>query len=209
MPEILIYSDIGESWFSEGVTAKSVKSQLDSMKDATEITVRINSPGGDVFDGFAIYNLLAQHPAEITVKVDGIAASAASVIAMAGDKIEMAANAMLMIHNPWTFAMGDSESLGKTITLLDQIKGSILTTYRTKSSLSEEELSDLMDAETWFDAQGAIDAGLATDIVCKSEKAKAKNAAKPWIRNAPQDKEHAKPEPPEFRLAARARFPIS
>jgi ATP-dependent Clp protease, protease subunit len=218
MPEILIYSDIGESWFSEGVTAKSVKSQLDSMKDATEITVRINSPGGDVFDGFAIYNLLAQHPAEITVKVDGMAASAASVIAMAGDKIEMAANAMMMIHNPWTMAMGDAESLGKTITLLDQIKGSILTTYATKASLSEDELSELMDAETWFDAQGAIDAGLATAIIGKSDKAKAKNTAKPWIRNAPQEAEEAArhvdpvdttPAKPEFRIAARQRFPIS
>jgi ATP-dependent Clp protease protease subunit len=210
MPEILIYDDIGESWFSEGVTAKSVKAQLDAMKDEKQITVRINSPGGDVFDGFAIYNLLAQHPAEITVKVDGMAASAASVIAMAGDKIEMAANAMLMIHNPWTMAMGDAESLGKTITLLDQIKGSILTTYATKASLSEEELSGLMDAETWFDAQGAIDAGLATAIVGKAEKAKAKNTAKPWIRNAPQ--EPTAPEPPvapEFRIAARQRFPIS
>lgn len=205
MPEILIYSDIGpEEW--GGVSAKAVKAQLDTMQDAAEITVRINSPGGDVFDGFAIYNLLAQHPAKIAVKVDGWAASAASVIAMAGDTVEMAANALMMIHNPWTMAIGDSANMRKTADLLDQIKGSILTTYKSKTEMSEDDIAALMDAETWFDAQGAMEAGLATAIVGKSEH-KTKNTAKSWIRNAPQ--EPVEQVVPEYRIAARQRFPIS
>ena len=173
------------------------------MQDAEEITVRINSPGGDVFDGFAIYNLLAQHPAKIHVKVDGWAASAASVIAMAGDTREVAANALMMIHNPWTLSVGDSAGMRKTADLLDQIKDSIITTYKAHSSLDEAEIAALMDAETWFDAQGAMDAGLATAITGKTE-SKAKNAAKAWIRNAPQ--EHEPPAPPTERLKRRERF---
>lgn len=202
MPEILIYSDIGpEEW--GGLSAKAVKAQLDKMQDAEEITVRINSPGGDVFDGFAIYNLLAQHPAKIHVKVDGYAASAASVIAMAGDTREVAANALVMIHNPWTLAVGDSAGMRKTADLLDQIKDSIITTYKAHSSLDEEEIAALMDAETWFDAQGAMDAGFATAITGKSE-GKTKNTAKAWIRNAPQEQEP--PAPPAERLKRRERF---
>jgi ATP-dependent protease ClpP protease subunit len=205
VPEILIYSDIGpEEW--GGVSAKGIKAQLDTMRDAAQITVRINSPGGDVFDGFAIYNLLAEHPAAITVKVDGMAASAASVIAMAGDTVEIAANALMMIHNPWTLAIGDSASMRKTADLLDQIKGSIVTTYRSKVGMDEADIAALMDAETWFDAQGAIEAGLATAITGKVEQ-KARNTAKAWIRNAPQAP--AEPEAPAYRIAARARFPIS
>lgn len=201
MPEILIYDDIGpEEW--GGVSAKAVKAQLDTMKDAAEITVRINSPGGDVFDGFAIYNLLSQHPAKINVKVDGWAASAASVVAMAGDTVEVAANALMMIHNPWTLAIGDAETMLKTASLLEQIKGSIVTTYKAKVSMTDEEISALMDAETWFDAQGAVEAGLATAITGKT--AKVENSKKAWIRNAPQVQEE-----PAYRIAARARFPIS
>lgn len=204
MAEILIYSDIGpEEW--GGVSAKAIKAQLDKMQDAEEITVRINSPGGDVFDGFAIYNLLAQHPAKIHVKVDGWAASAASVIAMAGDTVEMAANALMMIHNPWTMAIGDSASMLKTAALLDQIKDSIVTTYKSKTTLEDADIASLMDAETWFDAQGAIEAGFASAIVGKSNK--VKSTAKSWIRNAPQ--EPVEQPAPEFRIAARQRFPIS
>lgn len=200
MNELVIYSDIGpEEW--GGVSAQAIKAKLDAMKGAGEITVRINSPGGDVFDGFAIYNLLAQHPAKVHVKIDGWAASAASVIAMAGDTIEIAANALMMIHNPWTMAIGDSEAMLKTASLLEQIKGSIVTTYKNKSALSEEEISTLMDAETWFDAEGALNAGLVTSIAGRAEK--VQNTARTWIRNAPQVSE------PAYRIAARARFPIS
>lgn len=208
MPEILIYDDIGpEEW--GGVSAKAVKAQLDAMGDATEITVRINSPGGDVFDGFAIYNLLKQHPAHVTVKVDGMAASAASVIAMAGDTIEMASNARMMIHNPWTMAVGDSASLQKTAALLDQIKESIVATYKARVSMEEADIAEAMDAEFWFGAKAAIELGFA-DAEAGTAKP-VKNTAKPWIRNAPQP-EPVAPEPPavpEFRIAARQRFPIS
>lgn len=162
--------------------------------------VRINSPGGDVFDGFAIYNLLKQHPARIKVKVDGLAASAASVVAMAGDEIEIADNALMMIHNPWTMAVGDAETMIETAALLEKVKGSIVTTYKARAKLSEDEIVALMNSETWFDAGGAIEAGLADRTA--GEKAKVKNAARPWIKNAPKI-DHK----PEFRLAARARFP--
>jgi len=205
MPEILIYDDIGpEEW--GGVSAKGVKAQLDAMGEADEIVVRINSPGGDVFDGFAIYNLLKEHPAHVTVKVDGMAASAASVIAMAGDRIEMAANARMMIHNPWTMAIGDSANMRKTAELLDQIKDSIVATYGSRVKMEAADIAEAMDSEWWFGAKDAIAHGFAD---AESGAAKAvKNIAKPWIRNAPQEA----PEPapvPEFRIAARQRFPIS
>ena len=140
MNELLIYSDIGESFFYDSVSAKSIKSQLDGMTGA--LSVRINSPGGDVFDGFAIYNLLAQYEGQVTVHIDGLAASAASVIAMAGDEIIMADNALMMIHDPWTISVGDSSEMRSTADLLDKIKGSIVTTYLSKSSLSEGEIAD-------------------------------------------------------------------
>jgi ATP-dependent protease ClpP protease subunit len=207
MAEILIYDDIGpEEW--GGVSAKAVKAQLDAMPDADQIVVRINSPGGDVFDGFAIYNLLKQHPAHITVKVDGMAASAASVIAMAGDTIEMASNARMMIHNPWTLAVGDSAEMRKKAELLDQIKESIVATYKARVKMEEADIAEAMDSEWWFGAKAAIEHGFAD---AESGAAKAiKNTAKPWIRNAPV--EPIAPEPPavpEFRIAARQRFPIS
>lgn len=204
MPEILIYADIGPDYWGDGssVSAKAIKAQLDTMNDAGEITVRINSPGGDVFDGFAIYNLLAQHPAKVNVKIDGWAASAASVIAMAGDTVEIAANALMMIHNPYTLAIGDAQAMRKSADLLDQIKASIITTYQNKTGMDEAQIAALMDAETWFDAQGAVEAGLATAITGKAKE--VKNSAKAWIRNAPQPA-----KVPEFRIAARSRFPIS
>ena len=207
MAEILIYDDIGpEEW--GGVSAKMVKAQLDAMPEADEIVVRINSPGGDVFDGFAIYNLLKQHPAKVTVKVDGMAASAASVVAMAGDVIEMASNARMMIHNPWTMAIGDSANMRKTADLLDQIKESIVATYQGRVKMEAADIAEAMDAEWWFGAKAAIEHGFA-DAEAGTAKP-IKNTAKPWIRNAPQEApEPAAPAAPEFRIAARQRFPIS
>jgi len=201
MNEILIYDFIGAGLFEDGVTAKAVKSQLEKMQG--DVLVRINSPGGDVFDGFAIHNLLLQHPGEITVRVDALAASAASVIAMAGDHVEMADNALMMIHNPWTFSLGDADEMVKTAERLEKVKSSILESYLRRSNMDRDEISLAMDEETWLSAAEAIDAGFADALVGESDS--ALNLAAPWIRNAPKVPER---KPPEYRLAARARFPL-
>jgi ATP-dependent Clp protease protease subunit len=195
MNEIVIYSDIGPDFMGEGVTDSWVKDQLDAMKDASEITVRINSMGGDVFHGFAIHNLLKEHPANITVKVDGLAASAASVIAMAGDTVDMASNAMMMVHNPWTFAIGDSEEMLKAAERLDKVRDAIVSTYEAKTSLDAEEIAGLMDAETWMTASDAVDRGFADATEDRS--ASIENSARPWIMNMPEFKKETKSKDPE------------
>ena len=200
MNELLIYTDIGESFFYDSVSAKSVKAQLDSMTG--DLSVRINSPGGDVFDGFAIFNMLDQYEGKVTVHVDGLAASAASVVAMAGDEIVMADNALMMIHDPWTISVGDSTEMRTTADLLDKIKGSILTTYLSKSGLDEADIADKMAAETWFSADEAIEYGFATAKA--SEKASiANNLEKPWIKNMPQPAASTEPETDEEIVAWR------
>ncbi|MDH3772192.1 MAG: Clp protease ClpP, partial [Nitrospirota bacterium] len=140
MKELLIYSDIGEGFFEEGITTAFVKGELDSA-GGEDITVRINSAGGDVFEGLGIYNVLDQYPGNVSVFVDGLAASAASVIAMAGAEIYMAENALMMIHDPYTMAVGSAQDMRETADLLDKVKGSIVTTYLGRSSESEESIS--------------------------------------------------------------------
>jgi ATP-dependent Clp protease, protease subunit len=152
--EIWIYEQIGEDfWTGGGVTAKSFQKELSAVK-ASQIDLHINSPGGEVFDGITIYNLLKQHPANITTYIDGLAASIASVIALAGDTVIMAENALYMIHNPWGFAMGDATEMRKTADLLDKVGG----------SLPDDEISALMDAETWFTATEAKEMGFIDEI---------------------------------------------
>lgn len=214
MAEILIYDFIGEDFFGEGVTAKKIKAELDAIPVGEEITVRINSGGGDVFDGFAIYNLLSGR--DVDVVVDGLAASAASVIAMAGKTITMAENALMMIHDPWTFAIGNSDEMMRTAELLEKIKGSILNNYISKTGLDRDLLSDAMSAETWYSADEAIASGFADSTV--EEKRVAMNTKFPWIKNCPMgeceepeahsETAQAQPEQfaPEYRIAARARL---
>ena len=162
--EIWIYEQIGEDfWTGGGVTAKSFQKELAGIK-ASQIDLHINSPGGEVFDGITIYNLIKQHPANVTAHIDGLAASIASVIALAGDTVIMAENALFMIHNPWGFAMGDASEMRKTADLLDKIGGSLVTAYATKSGKSDDEISVLMDSETWMTAQEAKDAGFIDEI---------------------------------------------
>ena len=162
--EIWIYEQIGEDfWTGGGVTAKSFQKELAGIK-ASQIDLHINSPGGEVFDGITIYNLIKQHPANVTAYIDGLAASIASVIALAGDTVIMAENALFMIHNPWGFAMGDASEMRKTADLLDKIGGSLVTAYSSKSGKSDDEISALMDSETWMTAQEAKDAGFIDEI---------------------------------------------
>lgn len=183
MTEILIYGDIGENMFGDGITAKSVKAQLDAADG--DISVRLNSPGGDVFEGFAIYNLLDQHDGNVTVTVDGMAASAASVVMMAGSKITMSANSLAMIHDPWTLSVGGSDDMRATADLLDKVKTSIITTYMTRTSLTEDKITAMMSAETWFSAGEAVEHGFANEVI-EGGQVSAYNTAKPWINSAPK-----------------------
>lgn len=134
-----------------------------------DITVWINSPGGDCVAAAQIYNMLANYKGNVTVKIDGIAASAASVIAMAGSTVLMSPVSMMMIHNPATFAFGDHAEMEKAIEMLDGVKDSIINAYTLKTGMSRAKLSRLMDAETWMDATKAVELGFADDIITKNE----------------------------------------
>ena len=133
------------------------------------ITLWINSPGGDCIAASQIYTMLMDYPDDVTVKIDGIAASAASVIAMAGTKVLMAPTALMMIHNPATITMGDHEDMKRAIEMLDEVKESIINAYEIKTGVSRIKLSHLMDAETWMNANKAIELGFADDVL-KDEK---------------------------------------
>jgi ATP-dependent Clp protease, protease subunit len=163
--EILVYDDIGPDWLGM-IGSKTIAQALKDVGDAKDITVRINSPGGSVFEGVAIYNQLKKHNAKIHIAIDGLAASIASIIAMAGDDVEIAENAMMMIHDPWAIAFGNSAELSKLVTLLDQIKTTLVDTYASKTAgkTSAEELSTLMTDETWFTAKEALEKGLVDKI---------------------------------------------
>ena len=158
-----------ESWFDDDVTPALFKADLNA--GSGPITVWINSPGGDCVAAAQIYNMLMDYPGDVTVKVDGIAASAASVIAMAGTRVLMSPVAVMMIHNPLTFALGDSEEMRKAIQLLDEVKESIINAYEIKTGLSRTRLSHLMDAETWMNANKALELGFCDEILFQPEKA--------------------------------------
>ena len=156
--EISIYDAIG----GYDVNAKQFVDELKEI-NAETINLRINSPGGSVIDGNAMFNALQRHPAKVVTHIDGLAASMASVIAMAGDEVHMADNALLMIHNPWTMSIGDADELRADADLLDKMSASILSAYG-RSQYEDGEIKDLMDAETWFTAQEAFDAGFVDHI---------------------------------------------
>ena len=155
-----------ESWFDDDVTPQLFKDELNSGNG--DITVWINSPGGDCVAAAQIYNMLMDYKGNVTVKIDGIAASAASVIAMAGTKVLMSPVSMLMIHNPMTVAFGDSGEMQRAIEMLGSVKDSIINAYEIKTGLSRAKLSHLMDAETWMDANKAVELGFADEIMQRS-----------------------------------------
>ena len=155
-----------ESWFDDDITPQLFKEEL--MSGSGDITVWINSPGGDCVAAAQIYNMLMDYKGEVTVKIDGIAASAASVIAMAGTKVIMSPVSMLMIHNPMTVAMGDTSEMQKAIEMLASVKDSIINAYEIKPGLSRARLAHLMDAETWMDANKAVELGFADEIMTRT-----------------------------------------
>lgn len=152
-----------DSWFDDDVTPAMFKDEL--MSEDGDIIVWINSPGGDCVAAAQIYNMLSEYPGKVTVKIDGLAASAASVIAMAGNEVYMSPVSMMMIHNPATIAFGDHNEMEKAIELLDAVKESIINAYVIKTGLSRAKLSHLMDAETWMDANKAVELGFADSIL--------------------------------------------
>jgi ATP-dependent Clp protease protease subunit len=163
---ICILDVIGEDfWTGAGVTAKSFKKDLDGLEDdVEEIDVEINSPGGSFFDGLAIYNMLLNHKATVNVFIQGLAASAASTIAMAGDTISMSENAYIMIHNAMSYARGNSKALRKTADQLDQFDKTIANMYSKKTKKDEKELLEMMDAETWMDGKTALEMGFVDEV---------------------------------------------
>ena len=169
--EIWIYEQIGEDfWSGGGTTAKGFQKELASIKSG-QIDLHINSPGGEVFDGLAIYNLLKQHPANITTYIDGLAASIASVIALAGSEVFMAENALFMVHNPWGHIAGDAKEMRQMADTLDKVRGSILQAYISKTGKTETELTDMMDAETWLTSDEAAEMGFVDEITGRMDMA--------------------------------------
>ncbi|MGI6633796.1 MAG: head maturation protease, ClpP-related [Christensenellales bacterium] len=152
-----------ESWFDDDVTPKAFKSDL--FAGEGDIVIWLNSPGGDCIAASQIYTMLMDYKGKVTIKIDGIAASAASVIAMAGTTVFMAPTALMMVHNPLTVAIGDSDEMQKAIAMLSEVKESIINAYEIKTGLSRTKLSHLMDAETWLNANKAIELGFADDIL--------------------------------------------
>lgn len=163
--ELTLYGDISSStWWGDEVTPKQFKADLDSLGDIGELNIYINSGGGDVFAGQAIHTMLKRHKANKTVYVDGLAASIASVIAMAGDKIIMPSNAMMMIHKAWTITGGNADDLHKMAEDLEKIDESIVEVYQQKTGMDPGEIKELMRAETWMTAAEAKEKGFADEI---------------------------------------------
>lgn len=166
--EIIIYDVIGWPY----IEADAFVRELSSIK-AKNIKLRINSPGGDVFDGMAIFNAIKDHPAHVTTQIDGLAASMGSVLALSGDVVTAHKNAMMMIHNAWVIAIGDRNELAKTASLLEQIDGNILDVYYTKAGHSKRELKQMMNDETWLKADQAKEYGLIDRVIDSESQARA------------------------------------
>ena len=160
-----------ESWYDDDVTPKLFEQEL--MADKSDVTLRINSPGGDCVAAAQIYNMLMNYKGNITVKIDGIAASAASVIAMAGSKVLMSPVSMLMIHNPSTIAAGDKAEFQKAMAMLSEVKESIINAYEIKTGLARVKLAHLMDEESWMNANKAVELGFADGILKRNAESAA------------------------------------
>lgn len=162
--EISIFGDIGASFWGDGVTPKDFKKDFDAVSDANEIHLLINSYGGNVFDGIAIYNIIASERKKVRVEILGVAASAASIIALAGSKLTMHEGSFFMIHNAWGMAIGPADEMRKMADTLDKISGELINIYANHSDLDEKEIIGYMNNETWFTAEAALEAGFADEV---------------------------------------------
>ena len=184
--ELYIYDAIGEGMFGGGVSAKAVVDALAKAKGSKELRVYINSPGGDVFDGVAIYNAIRRFDGKRSVFVDGIAASAASLIAMAGDTVSIAHNGMLMIHQAWGMAIGNADDLRETADVLEKVSDAAMVEAYMTSGQTREKVCELMKAETWMTAEESVSLGFADSIVeADAPSAKAMAPALAAYRNTP------------------------
>lgn len=159
-----IYDVIGDDYWGEGVTAKRISAALRAIGDKP-VTVTINSPGGDVFEGIAIYNLLKEHSQAVTVKIVGIAASAASIIAMAGDEIEIGKSAFIMIHNAWTMAVGNRHDMREVASFLEPFDDAMVGVYSDYTGIKKDEIISMMDKETFIAGEAAVELGFATRLL--------------------------------------------
>lgn len=163
--EIYLYGVIGADWMGDGITAKQFASDLKAMGPVKNIAVRINSEGGSVFDGKAMYSLLNEHPAKVTVHIDGLAASAASFIAMAGDEINVAEGGFVMIHNAYMMAVGDAREMRRSADMLDVVNNTIVDTYVARTKGDRKAIQKMMDDETWLTGAEAVKHGFADKMV--------------------------------------------
>jgi len=187
--EIILYAGIGQDWWGDGsmVSDKQFSDELKKLDaNVEEIQLRINSPGGDVFHGIAIYNRLKQHKAKVKVYIDGWAASIASIIALAGDEIVMGEGAMFMIHLPWTFAMGNRMELDNTVNRLMDVEEQMISIYSKKSGLDRAEIKAMLEKETWMGADEAISNGFVTGKAEDSMPIAASAAKSLWLAKVPK-----------------------
>lgn len=163
--ELWIYDTIGEGFFESGVTDKSVRDDLAKFKNTEPLLVRINSPGGDIMQAVAIKTMLDQWKGEVSIQVDGLAASAASFIATTGGRVTMADGALYMLHNPWTVAVGDSRDMRKQAEVLDKIGGKLIEAYARRSGKGEPAITKMMDEETWLTSDECVEQGFADEVI--------------------------------------------
>lgn len=208
--EVWLYDEIGEDWWGDGISAKGFIEDLQGLPKAIDtVIVRINSPGGDVFEGFAIYQALLRDHRKIVTAVDGLAASSASVVMMAGDEINAANTSMVMIHDPWTIAIGNADEFRQVSDLLDQTTGQIAEAYGRREDVDKEAIRAAMRAETWYTAADAKAVGLV-DTVTEASVAVAAKVPPGRYQNAPRrligsHVPPAKPKPARNRLEAARR----
>lgn len=183
------------SWFDDDITPQMFKDEL--LSGSGNITVWVNSPGGDCIAAAQIYNMLTDYKGSVTVKIDGIAASAASVIAMAGDRVLMSPVSMMMIHNPATIAMGDHNEMAKAIEMLSEVKESIMNAYAVKTGLSRAKLSHMMDEETWMNANKALQMGFCDDIMGRRTEEDEPDEDDPNEETPPDEPEETDPDKEE------------
>lgn len=199
--ELTLYGEISnETWWGDEITPKEFKSDLDKLGELDELNIYINSPGGDVFAGQAVYSMLKRHKAHKNVYIDGLAASIASVIVMAGDTVFMPKNAMMMIHNPWTFGIGNATEFRKLADDLDKIREGLIAAYEDRSALTRDEIIKLMDSETWLTADECLGYGFC-DVVEREKQMAAyiDKAVLARYKNTPEEflAEGPKPKPNE------------
>lgn len=208
--EVLLYGDIGEDWWGDGISAKAFVEDLQALDESVAtIIVRINSPGGDAFDGLTIYQALKRDKRKIITTVDGLAASAATLPMVAGDEVNAAETAMIMVHDPWSIAIGNSREFREMADLLDQIRDQIVLAYDRKDNVDREEITRLMAEESWLSASAALDVGLV-DSVSEASVAVSSRVPAGIYRNTPRNllgphPGPAKPKPAAHRLAAARR----